>query len=111
MTETVTITLEGNLSAGSLSDALKPLGARLEEPAAKVSVVFDVRTMTGYDVDARHAFVDWHRRHKDRVRAVAIVTDNSMWHVVISAMSLASGQQMKPFSDPSAAQEWLSRAR
>jgi hypothetical protein len=53
--------------------------------------------MTGYDSDARSLFVAWNADHKKRIRCVAVITDKALWHVVVSAMSLASRQRIKAF--------------
>lgn len=63
--------------------------------------------MTGYDAEARQLFVEWNARHRARVTAVAIVTHKILWHVVIAAMALASGQRMRAADTPQAARRWL----
>ena len=59
--------------------------------------------MTGYEPGARGVFVEWNRANRGRVRRVAILTDNLLWRMVISVMSLAATVDMKPFGDRSEA--------
>ena len=57
--------------------------------------------------EARERFVEWNRQHRARLRAVAVVTENRMYHMVISAMAMASGQRMKGFATFDAAHAWV----
>lgn len=68
-------------------------------------VLVDCREMTDYDLDARHAFVDWLKTRKPS--KVAIVTDRELWHLVIRAMSLASNVSLVPFATEGDALAWL----
>lgn len=101
------ITLAGHLTEDALSAALAPVTASLGR-AADVSLLIDVRTMTGYETRARELFVNWNRAHKKEIARVAILTDNLGWRAVIAAMALASGQKMRSFRTPEEAGPWLS---
>jgi hypothetical protein len=70
-------------------------------------LLVDCNEMTGYDAEARERFVEWTRAHTDQIHCFAIVTSNTLWHMVISAMSLASRKVMRPFASPIAARTWL----
>ena len=94
------------LDRAQLDAALAQLETAIErEPAFQV--VFDCTRMTGYTADARGHFVDWHRAHRARLGRVAIVTDNTLWHMVVATMSLASGRAMKCFQTVESAQTWV----
>ena len=71
-----------------------------------VACVAPLKT-TGYSAAARDTFVDWFRRNQKAIDRTAVVTDNMLWHMVVRAMGLASGQAMKPFDDVDAAEAWL----
>jgi hypothetical protein len=101
-----TVHLSGHLTAQALAAALAPVTMYVEA-GRRVLLLVDCRTMTGYDAEARALFVSWNKAHRHRVDRVAIVTDNRLWHMVISAMSLASRQEMRPFADPAGAERWL----
>lgn len=105
--QTLQVILEGKLTVDSLRSKLEPVSAQLAA-GSQAAMIVDVRGMQGYTTDARTFFVDWNRSHKRQLRCVAIVTDNVVWRMVIRAMSLASGQQMRPFSDHGAAATWVS---
>ncbi len=94
--------LEGHLTREVLQRALSGivLGA-LPRP-----VLIDCTKMTGYELDARHGFVDWIKKNGTKISRVAILTDNRIWWMVISAMSLASGRAMRGFGEESAAVAW-----
>ncbi|HVY45855.1 MAG TPA: STAS/SEC14 domain-containing protein [Minicystis sp.] len=98
--------LRDHLDERKLKAALAELDAQIGADR-RVDVVFDCRPMTGYDLAARHAFVDWHQRNKPRVRRVAILTSNRVWWMVISTMSLAAGTPMKGFAQEDEANAWL----
>lgn len=100
----VEIPLEGHLTEPALAATLSAAAQQIEPPCA---MVVDCLAMDDYDPDARRAFVEWHKAHKARVSAVAILTSKASWRLVISAMALASGQRMKPFADRASAEAWI----
>lgn len=100
----VDIPLEGHLTEPALAATLRAAAQQLEPPCA---MVVDCLAMDDYDPEARRAFVEWHKAHKGRVSAVAILTSKASWRLVISAMALASGQRMKPFADRASAEAWI----
>ena len=102
------VNLEGHLTVATLARALQPLNDALTSLPKNVKVVFDCRNMTGYDREARHRFVEWHRTHLPSTARIAIITNNVLWHLVISTMALAAARTMRPFSDKPAAYRWLS---
>lgn len=79
--------------------------------AGQVALLVDCSRMTGYDADARALFVAWNGDHKQHIERVAIITENGLWHVVVSAMSLASGRKMKAFSARDDAVAWATATR
>lgn len=95
--------LEGQLTQASL---LRALNAAVPD-APRLGLLINCLPMTGYDLDARHTFVEWNRAHQPRILGVAIVTNRPAWHMVIAVMALASGQQMRAFSSLEEAQRWL----
>jgi hypothetical protein len=102
-----TVELSGHLTEESLGASLAGLEPSLRR--TRVPILIDCRKMTDYDLAARHAFVRWNATHRDRVARVAIVTDNRLWWMVIHAMSLASGQEMKGFAQREEAIAWARR--
>ena len=104
--EPVVIQLDGHLSEGVLRSALAGASAALVQ-ASSANLLVDCREMTGYDSAARQLFVEWNSRYKSKVKCVAVVTEKKLWHVVVSAMALASGQRMKAFDSRAEAVLWL----
>jgi len=100
MSSVATVELTGHLTQEQLETAL----ASVAKDAT--AVVLDCRPMSSYDFSARKAFVEWSGRHRARIRRVAILTDNPLWPVVISAMALASKQNMRAFRTPEDAKHW-----
>ncbi|MGE0784078.1 MAG: STAS/SEC14 domain-containing protein [Sandaracinaceae bacterium] len=105
---TVTLRLSGHLTREALEAELVDVVPALEESACEVLV--DCHTMTGYDSEARAAFVEFLRAHRSNMRRIAVVTDKTLWHMVVSTMALASGVAMRAFSDAESAQHWLRSA-
>lgn len=106
---TLEMTLSGHLTEKDLEAALAPLTSRLRGTMTSYRLRLDCRRMIGYEAPARALFVEWNRTYRRRIDRVAIVTSNTLWHMVIRAMSLASNQEMRPFDEPAAAAEWLAR--
>ena len=101
------IKFEGHLTAEKLNAAVPPVNEMMEKTSDKIALVIDCTAMTGYESAARVAFVDWNRKHKANIRRVAVITPNKLWHMVVAAMSLATGQPMQAFDDRARASEWL----
>ncbi|MCA9683728.1 MAG: STAS/SEC14 domain-containing protein [Myxococcales bacterium] len=99
--------LRGHLTRAQLESVLTEIAEVLAKRPATSPVLLDCSAMTSYDLDARHAFVDWNKSWRSRVSQVAIVTSNRLYHVVIATMSLASGQNMRGFAELDAALAWL----
>lgn len=109
--ELIEVAFVGQLTLQQLSDALASVRAKLSACSGPIHLVFDCSRMTGYDREARQAFVNWHRDSAARIDRIAIVTANPLWHLVVSAMALATGKHMKPFADKHAAKNWLVQTR
>ena len=75
----------------------------------QVDVVVECRSMEGYDLDARGAFVDWNSRMRSHIAHLAVLTDRAMWKLVVSGMALASRQTMRAFPARPEALEWFGR--
>lgn len=73
----------------------------------RIHIVLDCRTMVSYTAEARGAFVDWMLAHRDRLYRVAIVTEKTVWHMVVSTMAIAARIPMKAFSSIDEAVEWI----
>ncbi len=104
MRDFVAITLTEHLTAAKLKLALATVDEALRTRSDKLWLIVDVLQMAGYDSDARTAFVAWNRANRPRLHGVAIVTHRTLWRVVVAAMSLASGQQMRAFETLAAAE-------
>jgi len=104
----VTLTLRGHLTRTSLQIEL---GRAESELRAGTSMIVDCAAMDDYDADARTLFVDWHREHRKQFGSVAVITDKRLWHMLVSAMSLASGKRMRAFNDLGEARSWLATSR
>jgi hypothetical protein len=102
--EIVRVELVGHLTAEKLKVALAKAEA---SPAAKIALLVDCLTMTGYDGEARALFVGWHKGMQRRVTRTAIVLNQPFWRIVISAMSLASSAPMHAFDTYHDAEKWL----
>jgi len=101
--------LTGHLTEDSLTDALELVLSELQRVTTHCGLLVDCSMMTGYDPAARSLFVSWNKLNRNRFYGIAIVTKNKLWHMVISSMSLASGQKMKAFASGEEASEWLAR--
>lgn len=101
----VVVVLSGHLTETQLTQALDGAAATLRR--GKAALLVDCRTMEGYDAAARELFVAWNRKWRFQITSVAIVTEKILWHVVVSAMALASGQRMKAFVQVSDAEKWV----
>jgi hypothetical protein len=100
------VVIRGQLTRDAMTGLLAPVSVAIKRTPDPCAVLVDCLAMTGYDLDARKIFVEWNAEHRRRVDRVAIVTDKQLWQLVITAMALASGQRMAPFSTRSAGREW-----
>ncbi len=104
------VTLTGHLTRRALEQALQGATERLGEGSHPVALIVDCRTMTDYDADARALFVSWNARFRPRINRVAVITEKILWHMVVAAMAVASGQTMKAFDSVDAAETWLNKS-
>ena len=107
MTQPFSIRLEGHLTREKLASAFDelPPGIHAAEGEERPTLLVDALSMISYDLDARHAFVQWVR--KTQPRKVAVLTKRPMWRMVVGGMALASGIAMEAFEEPIAAGVWL----
>jgi hypothetical protein len=105
----VELRLDGQLTVASLAAALKAIQPSIDAAPDRVGLLVNCLEMTGYELAARSEFVEWIRRNNRIVRDVAIVTTNRLWHMVVSAMALASGGTMKACDSIQRATVWLTR--
>lgn len=105
MAQVFTCRLTGHLTRSQLETELARVPARAASGATEQCVLLDCLTMVDYDLDARHAFVVWLKSH--RPQKVAILTNRSLWRMVIQAMSMASKVPLQPFEDVDSARGWL----
>ena len=101
-----TLELRGHLDLPNLEASLALIEGKIR-PGTQLIV--DCSEMTDYESSARSHFVTWHRTHRVLISAVAILTSKPLWHMIVSAMALASGQRMKAFDTRDEALEWLAR--
>ena len=98
------VTLRGHLTTAALQGELARVDSLLGGTSSGLLV--DASQMTGYDDAARALFVAWNTERRQQIPRVAIVTERTLWRVVIAAMSLASKQEMSVFADRGAAEAW-----
>jgi hypothetical protein len=46
-------------------------------------------------------------KHRSQLSAIAILTEKKLWHMVVSAMALASRTEMRAFADATETDQWL----
>ena len=100
------ITFEGHLTKAQVHEAFAQIETDLEGSTSPPGLIVDCSRMTGYDSDARSAFIEMNKKWRKKVRRVAIVTDNILWHMVIKMMSKVSSQEMREFTNVNEAQDW-----
>ena len=103
--QVIDMVLLGRLTRSKLEEALSKIPDDLEG----FGLLVDCTNMQSYDADARSTFVEWNRKNATRIAKVAVVTNRSLWHMVVSAMSFASSQDMRAFGEPSEAYDWMKR--
>ena len=104
-TRIIPIQLVGRLDEHQLTPKLEMLSEHLRRGPA--NVVIDCKRMTDYTAEARRCFVAWIAQHRGLLQRVAIVVEQPLWHMVIRAMSFASGQPLQSFDTRDEADAWL----
>ena len=103
--EAVVLVLEGHLTEDVLQEALTHTEHRIGSGSR--GLIVECSMMTSYTPEARALFVKWNREHKGALTHVAVVTIKPMWRLVVSAMSLASTQEMRAFNRLADARSWI----
>jgi len=91
------LTFTDTLTEPALRAQFEALERFLSQQQTRIGLVVDCTAMTAYTPEARALFVEWHRANRERIHAVGIVTTNTLWHMIVRTMALASGQTMRPF--------------
>lgn len=99
----VRLHLQGRVDAFEMA---KQLGGAVRPGSGQLLLV-DWADLQDLDPEGRQLFIDWNVAHRDDVDAVAVITDNPIWHLVVSTMALASHQKMRAFARRTEALEWL----
>jgi hypothetical protein len=102
----VELQLVGHLTGASLGRELGALSARLDAEL-RYGLLVECSAMTDYELDARGVFTAWLATHRALLMRIAVVTDKRLWHLVVSAMALASRTPMRAFSDHREALRYL----
>ncbi len=105
--EPLQITLSGHLTKERLEQAFGEIEGDLEASSVDRTLIVDCSNMSGYDMDARSTFVEWNKKWRRRIDRVAIITDNTLFHMVIRIMAKVTSQQMKYFTSLDSAVEWI----
>lgn len=98
--------LEGKFTIVEANDFFRACQSAMKGDT-RIHVVLDCRTMVSYTAEARSAFVDWLMQHRDGLYRVAIVTEKTVWHMVVSTMALGARIPMKAFSTLDEALDWI----
>jgi SpoIIAA-like len=101
-----TIDIVGHLTTEMLGDELERVGSGLRVTSTPSAVLFDVLQMTSYDPPIRDLYITWHGKNRDRIGRVAVVTDKSLWRMIVSKVGLAVRAQVRTFSERRMAEEW-----
>ena len=100
--------IDGHLSADLLSRLLAPLTSQLKrDQDGSFGLIVDILAMTGYDQEARAHYIGWQNTYRYRVKRVAVVTDKALWRMVIAAVGLAAGGEMRSFDTETKAMKWV----
>jgi hypothetical protein len=99
-----TVEIVGYLTAETFGDELERVSAGLHGDS--VALLFDILRMTGYEPPVRDLYIGWHAKHKAEIAKVAVVTDRSIWRMVVSAVGLAVRAQVKTFTRVRDAKSW-----
>jgi hypothetical protein len=103
--------IDGHLDADLLSRRLEPLTTQIKrEQEGKFGLIVDILKMTGYDQEARAHYIGWQNTYRYRIKRVAVVTDKALWRMVIAAVGLAAGGEMRSFDSEAKAATWLENA-
>lgn len=106
----VTIRLVGLLTPSTLHAELERGLGEGREPGQPASLVMDCQDMTDYELGCRELLVSWAHGHRALLARIAVVTDRPLWHMVVYAMAVSSGLEIRPFAQLEDAIEWADHA-
>lgn len=95
--EPIVVKLVEHLDRAQLTARLAEAGKAVEAQNQGGRLLVDCMEMTGYDLAARTEFVAWNAKYKARITHVAIATSKPLWRMVVGAMALASGANLKAY--------------
>ncbi len=99
-----TIEIVGHLTVEALGDELDRVSSGMH--GGDIALLFDVLRMTGYDPPIRDLYIEWHQRNKQAIAKVAVVTDRSLWRMIVSTVGMAVRAQVRTFARVNDAKAW-----
>lgn len=70
-------------------------------------LVVDISRMKTYQAASREYFIQWIEEHRRHVAAVAIITENRLWDMLVRAIAFSTGCRMASFPTVPAALRWV----
>lgn len=103
------IELAPHLTCADLELVLLRAASQMTCATRPIDLLVDCRKMEDYESGARRLFIEWNATHRRRVRGVAVVSAKESLRVVVGAMALSSGQEMRVFNDLQSAEAWIAQ--
>lgn len=100
-----TAKVRGQLTVADWGKILDDLSSDLRR--GDTAFLLDILDMTGYDPAVRDQYIRWHKANGGKLKRTAVVTNKTMWRLVISTISVATGGGTRAFEQVDEAQRWL----
>jgi len=103
--ELVVIKIVGQLSAAGFAKQLRD-ESDLMRANGNYGLCIDILEMSGYEPAVRETYMQWARANSSRIRRVAVVTDKTMWRLVVATIGMATGGNTRAFEHAAEAKRW-----
>jgi hypothetical protein len=97
--------LSGEVTVTSLQASLAPIDAELQRGSRGLLV--DVRRASKLESSARDHFFRWSKERRNKLSAVAIVTNKTRHKLLVTALAVVGGRPIRAFEEPIRATVWL----
>lgn len=93
--------VDGEVMGAALRDIKRSFAGK------RHGIIVDTLDMRTYDIDAQRVFIAWVNENSDQIVKVAVVSDKSVWHMVISTMVPLIDVPLKIFYEMDDAKTWV----
>jgi hypothetical protein len=98
--------VSGRLTVEDFGKTLRGMASQMR-PGDSYAFVLDILDMESYEPEVRDLYIRWHREYGSYLKRTAVVTNKTLWRMVVSTISMATGGGTRAFGTVEEANRWV----